>query len=61
MPTIAVKRDLLFKSLGKTYSKPVVIDHIHSNFFPLLSGDDQFGQLCFQFGLELDEVVSSTT
>lgn len=40
MPTIGVKRDLLFKSLGKTYT------------------DDEFQQLCFAFGLELDEVTT---
>ncbi|XP_051156804.1 phenylalanine--tRNA ligase beta subunit [Leptopilina boulardi] len=40
MPTIGVKRDLLFKELGKTYT------------------DDEFQNLCFQFGLELDEVTS---
>ncbi|XP_014468501.1 PREDICTED: phenylalanine--tRNA ligase beta subunit [Dinoponera quadriceps] len=40
MPTIAIKRDLLFQSLGKTYS------------------DEEFQDLCFQFGLELDEVTT---
>ncbi|KAL6441099.1 hypothetical protein ACFW04_003438 [Cataglyphis niger] len=38
MPTIGIKRDLLFQALGKTYS------------------DDEFQDLCFKFGLELDEV-----
>lgn len=41
MPTINIKRDLLFKTLGKTYS------------------DAEFQNLCFEFGLELDEVVCS--
>ncbi|CAL7934787.1 unnamed protein product [Xylocopa violacea] len=40
MPTINIKRDLLFKTLGKTYS------------------DDEFQDLCFKFGLELDEVTT---
>ncbi|XP_076174299.1 phenylalanine--tRNA ligase beta subunit isoform X1 [Ptiloglossa arizonensis] len=40
MPTISIKRDLLFKALGKTYS------------------DDEFQDLCFKFGLELDEVTT---
>ncbi|KAL0275151.1 UNVERIFIED_CONTAM: hypothetical protein PYX00_003101 [Menopon gallinae] len=40
MPTIGVKRDLLFKALGKKYT------------------DDEFAELCFAFGLELDEVTS---
>ncbi|CAH1965808.1 unnamed protein product [Acanthoscelides obtectus] len=39
MPTVGVKRDLLFKKLGKTYT------------------DVGFQHLCFEFGLELDEVV----
>ncbi|KAI5646864.1 b3/4 domain-containing protein [Phthorimaea operculella] len=40
MPTISVKRDSLFKALGKTYT------------------DDEFQDLCFAFGLELDEVTT---
>ncbi|XP_054003231.1 phenylalanine--tRNA ligase beta subunit [Hylaeus anthracinus] len=40
MPTINLKRDLLFKALGRTYS------------------DNEFQDLCFKFGLELDEVTS---
>jgi phenylalanyl-tRNA synthetase beta chain len=38
MPTISVKRDLLFQALGRSYS------------------DDEFADLCFEFGIELDEV-----
>ncbi|KAG5875533.1 hypothetical protein JTB14_021584 [Gonioctena quinquepunctata] len=40
MPTIGIKRDVLFKSLGKSYT------------------DDEFQSLCFEFGLELDEVTT---
>ncbi|XP_026293829.1 phenylalanine--tRNA ligase beta subunit [Frankliniella occidentalis] len=40
MPTIGVKRDLLFKALGKTYT------------------DDEFSHVCFEYGLELDEVTT---
>lgn len=40
MPTIGIKRDLLFSALGKTYT------------------DDEFQSLCFEFGLELDEVTT---
>ncbi|KAG7213748.1 hypothetical protein KM043_002975 [Ampulex compressa] len=40
MPTISVKRDLLFNALGKSYS------------------DDDFQKLCFEYGLELDEVTT---
>lgn len=40
MPTVSVKRDLLFEALGKTYT------------------DEEFDELCFEFGLELDEITS---
>jgi len=39
MPTISLKRDVLFAALGQTYT------------------EEEFDELCFQFGLELDEVV----
>lgn len=63
MPTIGVKRDLLFEALGKTYSElklcqfqvNAVISVSHGNF--LFTADDGFQKLCFEFGLELDEVV----
>ena len=40
MPTIGIKRDLLFEALGQTYT------------------ETEFDELCFEFGLELDEVVT---
>ncbi|KAF6213182.1 hypothetical protein GE061_010898, partial [Apolygus lucorum] len=40
MPTISVKRDLLFKALGQSFT------------------DEEFGFLCFDYGLELDDVTS---
>ncbi|XP_077978083.1 phenylalanine--tRNA ligase beta subunit-like [Glandiceps talaboti] len=40
MPTIGVKRDLLFEALETTLT------------------DEEFDELCFEFGLELDEVTS---
>lgn len=40
MPTLAVERDALFESLGRTYS------------------DEEFDELCFEFGVELDEITS---
>uniref|UniRef100_A0A4W2GCV6 Phenylalanyl-tRNA synthetase subunit beta n=1 Tax=Bos indicus x Bos taurus TaxID=30522 RepID=A0A4W2GCV6_BOBOX len=40
MPTVSVKRDLLFRALGRTYT------------------DEEFDELCFEFGLELDEITS---
>ncbi|KAL4624747.1 phenylalanine-tRNA ligase beta subunit [Arapaima gigas] len=40
MPTVSVRRDLLFQALGRQYT------------------DDEFDELCFEFGLELDEITS---
>ncbi|KAM4693652.1 phenylalanine--tRNA ligase beta subunit [Discoglossus pictus] len=40
MPTVSVKRDLLYQALGQTYT------------------DEEFDELCFQFGLELDEITT---
>ncbi|XP_051963610.1 phenylalanine--tRNA ligase beta subunit-like [Xyrauchen texanus] len=40
MPTVSVKRDLLFDALGQKYT------------------DEEFDELCFEFGLELDEITS---
>uniref|UniRef100_A0A673SXS6 Phenylalanine--tRNA ligase beta subunit n=1 Tax=Suricata suricatta TaxID=37032 RepID=A0A673SXS6_SURSU len=40
MPTVSVKRDLLFQALGRTYT------------------NEEFDELCFEFGLELDEITS---
>ncbi|XP_073437226.1 phenylalanine--tRNA ligase beta subunit [Dendrobates tinctorius] len=40
MPTVSVKRDLLYQALGRTYT------------------DEEFDELCFEFGLELDEITS---
>ncbi|XP_053729549.1 phenylalanine--tRNA ligase beta subunit [Synchiropus splendidus] len=40
MPTVGVKRDLLFQALGRKYT------------------DEEFDELCFEFGLELDEITS---
>lgn len=40
MPTINIKRELLFERLGKSYT------------------DEEFDALCFEFGIELDEITS---
>ncbi len=42
MPTVGLKRDLLFAALGQTFT------------------EEQFDELCFEFGLELEEVVKET-
>ena len=43
MPTISVKREDLFRRLGRTYT------------------EEEFDELCFEFGIELDEVVEEAT
>ena len=40
MPTVGLKRDLLFEVLGQKFT------------------EQEFDELCFEFGLELDEVVT---
>ena len=40
MPTVGLKRDLLFEALGQKFT------------------EQEFDELCFEFGLELDEVVT---
>ena len=40
MPTVIVKRDELFKAIGKSFT------------------DEEFDDLCFEFGIELDDVTS---
>ncbi|XP_042314896.1 phenylalanine--tRNA ligase beta subunit [Sceloporus undulatus] len=40
MPTVSVKRELLFQALGRSYT------------------NEEFDELCFEFGLELDEITS---
>lgn len=42
MPTVGLKRHLLFEALGQSFT------------------EEQFDELCFEFGLELDEVVKET-
>ncbi|XP_065060802.1 phenylalanine--tRNA ligase beta subunit-like [Rhopilema esculentum] len=40
MPTVGVKKELLFKALGRSFT------------------DEEFDELCFEYGLELDEITS---
>jgi len=40
MPTIGIKKELLFRAIGKEYT------------------DEEFADLCFDFGLELDEITT---
>ena len=56
MPTIGVKRSLLFHELGQKFSKyrPEVPDKHHEACF---LADEEFDQLCFDYGIELDDIV----
>ncbi len=57
MPTIGVKRSLLFNELGQKYSewKKLRVDLVNLGLF---LADKEFDQLCFDYGLELDDIVS---
>lgn len=58
MPTINVQRDLLFEALGRTYSKFLQSWYLRLACAALHhAGDEEFDELCFEFGIELDEVV----
>lgn len=56
MPTIAVPRDALFEALGKTYSKSYRVSRVLIRL-RISAADEEFDELCFEFGIELDEVV----
>jgi len=70
MPTVDIKRDQLFKAIGKEYGKLTYYPFKLSTRATTLkdfgeptrvvicySADEEFEELCFDFGLELDEVV----
>lgn len=67
MPTINIQRDVLFQILGRTYSKlhsspgvfEIYLRSICDFFFVDFSADEEFDELCFEFGIELDEVVGT--
>ena len=72
MPVVSVGRDRLFKALGRSYSKATAarktphFDVQEVEPFDLLptapdllaAAEDEFQQLCFDYGIELDDVVS---
>lgn len=63
MPTINIKKDVLFEALGMTYSNYLryiyfTIILIFEKYFYFISADEEFDNLCISYGLELDEVVS---
>lgn len=70
MPVVSVGRDKLFDALGKTYSKCdaaalSLTAQTHNSrcttrviIVLLCSGQEEFEILCFDYGIELDDVVS---
>ena len=72
MPVVSVGRDRLFKALGKHYSKATAVCKTPRHDVPevepfyllqvttgvLAAAEDEFQQLCFEYGIELDDVVS---
>jgi len=57
MPTISIPRDLFYKELGVSMSTDICNSSILSNITCCVA-DAEFDELCFEFGIELDEVVS---
>ncbi|KAG6533457.1 hypothetical protein ZIOFF_007326 [Zingiber officinale] len=66
MPMVSVRRDHLFAALGETYSNshsilPVsfflVVYVATCLSFLTISAQEEFEELCFKFGIELDDVV----
>ncbi|KAA0058031.1 putative phenylalanine--tRNA ligase beta subunit isoform X2 [Cucumis melo var. makuwa] len=47
MPTVSVGRDLLFAAIGRSYSE-----------LPFSLCHEEFEELCFRFGIELDDVTT---
>ena len=65
MPTVGLKRDLLFEALGQTFTEQVdnitpFTFYFHPFFETIVESftEQEFDELCFEFGLELDEVVT---
>jgi hypothetical protein len=56
MPNIGIKRSSLFEELGQTYSK-ILFPLCQLNHFFFILADEEFDQLCFDFGIELDDIV----
>lgn len=60
MPTITVNRDELFKRLGHVYCNTFfwIDKKAFFDLFDFFTAEDEFNNLCFDFGIELDEVVN---
>lgn len=61
MPTISVNRDILFNYIGQKFSKLsnfiCLKFEIFTKNFNIFLADKEFDELCFEFGIELDDVV----
>ena len=63
MPTISVNRELLFDYIGQKFSMNKRLKCLFvakDVFYSILIfvADEKFDELCFEFGIELDDVVS---
>jgi len=68
MPVVSVGRDKLFAALGRTYSAHRPTTYSTASSLALLldtsarrvrpgAAEDEFDKLCFEYGIELDDVV----
>lgn len=67
MPVVGVNRDRLFRALGEEYSELYMPVIWRSYFFMLwelisislasFAAEEEFDELCFEYGIELDDVV----
>jgi phenylalanyl-tRNA synthetase beta chain len=60
MPTISVNRELLFDYIGQKFSMNKCLKCLFPKIYSILIfvADEKFDELCFEFGIELDDVVS---
>ena len=59
MPTLDVRKQDLCQALGKNYSMFLnTLMFYYYIFYTNFSADEEFEELCFDIGLELDEIVS---
>lgn len=70
MPVVGVNRDKLFAALGQTFSKlstltmmPISSFHWSNLYVSNIihsynAAEKEFEELCFEYGIELDDVVS---
>ena len=54
-PTITVNKAELYARLGRSYSTSLPRTSFSSVPHPSFAATEEFGDLCFQFGIELDE------